>query len=217
MRVTVLSGIVTFTFSADVKKEFLSALLGLFVAGCAQTRVTEPPRSAVEQLLLSTAADRALAQEDFAVFNRMKVYLDERYFEAVDEEYVLSALRNALSSAGALLVANMDEAEVIIEPRSGALSTDASTSLIGVPSVPVPIPLAGTVVTPELALYRSEKQFATAKIALFGYWKQSREHLHSSGSLVGRAKHNYYTLLGYLKYTDTTLPEKTTGFGRGRE
>ena len=202
-------------FSPVVKKGFLLGLC-ILLTGCAQTRVTEPPRAAVEQLLLGTAADRALAQEDFAVFNRMKVYVDERYFEAYDEEYVLSAIRNALSSAGALLVANMNDAEVIIEARSGALATDASSSLLGVPSVPVPIPLAGTVVTPEIALYRSEKQFSTAKIALFGYWKESREHLHSSGNLVGTARHNYFTFLGYIKYTDTTLPEKRTGFGRGK-
>lgn len=190
--------------------------LAWLVAGCAQTRVTEPKRAAVEQLLLSTATDRALAQEDFAVFNRMKVYLDERYFEAYDEEYALGALRDALSSAGALLMDDSGEAEVVIEARTGALSTDSSTSLLGVPSIPVPIPLSGTVVTPEIALYRSEKQFSTAKIALFGYWRESREHIHSSGSLVGRARHNYYTFLGYLKYTSTSIPEKSGGFGRGR-
>ena len=200
-----------------MKRVAIGTICIALLCGCAQTKVTEPKRAAVEQLLLSTAADRALAQHDFAVFNGMKVYLDERYFEAYDEEYVLSALRNSLSQAGAMLVANLDEAEVIVEPRSGALSTDGNTSLVGLPSVPVPVPFAGTVVTPEVALYRSEKQYSTAKIALFGYWRDSRKHLHSSGDLVGKAKHNYYTFLGYLKYIDTTIPEKQKGFGRGRD
>lgn len=190
----------------------LIAFTALLAAGCVQTRVTEPKRAAVEQLLLSTAADRALEQADFVLFNGRKVYVDERYFESYDEEYVIGTIRNRISESGGLLVAELADAEVIVEPRSGALSTDAAESIIGLPSMPVPVPFAGTVTSPEVALYKSQKQFATAKIALFAYYKDSRVHLHSTGDLYGEAKHNYYTFLGFFKYTSSTLPSKQNGF-----
>jgi len=178
------------------------------ISGCLQTRVTEPSRTAIEQLLLSTAADRSLREADFAVFKEKKVFVDTNYFESYDRAYVLGTLRNLLSINGALLATNANEAEVIVEPRSGALSVDSSQSLIGMPSLPVPIPFAGTLVSPEIALWKSQKFFSTAKIALFAYEQKSRRHLYSTGPLIGRASHRYYKFLGYLASTRTDIPEK---------
>lgn len=182
--------------------------MALLAAGCVQTRVTEPARTAVEQLLLTTAADKALEDARLDLFNHRKVYVDSTYFEAYEEQYALGALRDALSKAGALLAKDADSAEIIIEPRAGALSVDQAKSLIGIPATGVPLPLAGSVNTPEIALYKSEKQFSVAKMALLAYERESREHFTSQGPLIGRAHHHYYTFLGYFKYTSTSLPEK---------
>lgn len=196
---------------------FFIGVIAWLMTGCVQTRVTEPKRSAVEQLLISTAADRALERLNFGAFAGRKTYVDPAYFESEDKLYVLSALRNALSEAGALLMADIKEAELVVEPRNGALSTDSSTSVVGVPSTPLPVPMAGTFLTPELALFKSQKQLSTSKLALFVYEQNSRKHV-SSAAATGKAKHNYYTLLGYFKYTSTTIPEKKSGlFLRNQE
>jgi hypothetical protein len=188
----------------------LCAVLAL--TGCVQTRITEPKRSAVEQLLLSQATDRACREIDFSKFNGRKTFMDVTYFEAHDEQYALGAIRDSLSQAGALLVPEIKDAELVVEPRSGALSTDSSSSVVGMPSLPLPIPMSGTLVTPELALYKSQKQLSTSKIALLAYEQESKKHFISLGPAAGTAKHNYYTFLGYFKYTSTTLPEKRSGF-----
>jgi len=186
------------------------------ISGCLQTKVSEPQRTAVEQLLLSTAADRSLGEADFAVFKEKKVFVDTNYFESYDRAYVLGTLRNLLSIHGALLATNANEAEVIIEPRSGAFSVDSSQSLIGMPSLPVPIPFAGTIVSPEIALWKSQKFFSTAKIALFAYEQKSRRHLYSTGPLIGRASHRYYKFLGYIGSTRTDIPEKKETAGKSK-
>jgi hypothetical protein len=184
-------------------------LLGpLLAIGCVQTRITEPKRSAVEQLLLSTAADGAVAQANLAFVKGRKIYVEEKYFGANDEEYALGAVRDALSSNGALLVVDRKDAELIIEPRSGALSTDSTTSIIGIPSTPLPIPFSGTLQTPEMSLFKSQKQYSVAKIALLAYERESGKHVNSSGALDGFAHHHYYTILSYFKYTSTSIPEK---------
>jgi hypothetical protein len=183
--------------------------LGLSTAGCVQTKMTEPPRAAVEQLLLSTAADRSLASARFQdMFQGKKVYVDTNYFDSYDRLYVLGTIRDALSSHGALLVAEVKEADIVVEPRNGALSTDSNSTELGIPSVPVPIPFSGTVMTPDLYIFKSQKQFSTAKIALLAYDAKTRQHLYSSGPLVGRAHQHYYSFLLFVKLTRTDIPEK---------
>jgi hypothetical protein len=178
------------------------------IAGCLQTRMSEPPRTAVEQLLLSTAADRSLQRIHWQMFQEKKVFVDTNYFESYDKAYVLGTVRDLLSQHGALLATNATSADIIIEPRSGALSTDSSSSLVGMPSMPIPIPFAGTFKSPEMYLWKTEKAFSTAKIALFAYDQKSREHVYSSGSLAGKASHKYYKFLGLFSVTRTDLPEK---------
>jgi hypothetical protein len=189
---------------------FLVLTFFLAIGGCVQTRMTEPSRSAVEQLLLSTAADRSLQQAYFLddVFKSKKVFVDTNYFESYDKPYAMGTIRDALSNHGALLVSDPKTADIIVEPRSGALSTDSTSTELGIPSMPVPIPLSGTLVTPDMYLFKTQKQFSTAKIALLAYDAKSRQHLYSSGPLVGKAYNKYYSFLLFIQITRTDIPEK---------
>ena len=170
--------------------------------------MTNPPRSATEQLLLSTASDRALTNADYAIFQGKRVYLDTTYFDSYDSKYVIGAIRDALSQAGALLVNESTNTDIIVECRSGALSIDASDSLFGIPATGIPIPLAGTIPIPELAIYKSSRQHSYAKFALLAYGATSREHLYSSGALFGHSYNKYYKLLGLIQWTTSDIPEK---------
>ena len=64
------------------------ALLAGLASGCVnKQRMTEPARSAGEQLLLSTAIDRALSELDMEAIRRLqgiKVYLSEKYLKTLD-------------------------------------------------------------------------------------------------------------------------------------
>ncbi|MGV3774596.1 MAG: DUF6655 family protein [Verrucomicrobiales bacterium] len=183
----------------------------LISTGCVQTRITEPERSGVEQLLISTASDQAVEKMDVSFLSGRRVFVDRQFFEAYDEEYVLGSIRDHMSRNGALLVEDSDSADIIVEARSGALSTDSSSSVIGFPSTSLPIPLAGNFATPELALLKTQKQYSTAKFALLAYERESRRHMHSSGPVTGFANHHYYTVLGLIKFNKTTIPEKKKG------
>jgi len=177
--------------------------------GCLQTNMTQPPRSASEQLLLSTVADRAVRTVSLTNFANQKVFVSTNFFESYDAGYALGTIRDALSQAGALLVDHKNDADVIVEARSGALSIDRSDSVLGIPSTGVPIPLAGTVAIAEIALLKSEKQYALGKIALLAYSTHSGAHYFSSGPMVGRAHLYYYKFLGIISYTSTDIPEQT--------
>lgn len=91
--------------------------------------------------------------------------------------------------------------------RAAALSTDNSAYLLGIPNMGVPIPLAGAVQTPELAFYKSEKQFSTSKIALLAFTRETRLHVYSSGPLDGKSYNNHYKLF-FITWGFTDIPEK---------
>ena len=130
---------------AGICNRWFSALVFfLCCGGCTTYEITQPPRATTEQLLLSTATDRALHSVNLGIFSGQKVFLDTTYFDSYDDKYVIGTIRDALSRAGALLVTNANGSDVIIEARSGGLSTDGSTSLVGIPSFGIPVPLAGT-------------------------------------------------------------------------
>jgi Family of unknown function (DUF6655) len=175
--------------------------------GCATYNQTSPPRSATEQLLLSTATDRALRSADLSVFAHRKVYLDPTYFDSYDSKYVLGTIRDALSRAGAILADNAADSDIIMEARSGALSIDDSDTLFGIPRMGMPVPLAGALQTPELAFYKVDRQRSTAKFALLAFAKSSREHIYSSGPLDGGSYDKHYRLL-FIAWIRSDIPEK---------
>lgn len=182
-------------------------LLALLAAGCATTDETNPPRSVSEQLLLSTAADRAMANGDLSVFNGKKVYFDASYFDSYDSKYALGEIRDALSSAGALLVDDLTNSDIIVQPRSGGLSTDSSDSLVGIPKMGLPVPLSGSLAIPEVPFYKSAKQHSIAKFELLAYDTKTRQHFYSSGPLVGRAYNNNHAIF-FISWNTSDIPEK---------
>jgi hypothetical protein len=170
--------------------------------------MTEPSRSGIEQLLLSQAVDDALAKVEVPQLEGRKVFLADNYYESYDSDYVLGTIRAVLSEAGAHLVANADTAEIIVEARSGALGVDSSSSLFGVPSIPLVIPAAGSIKIPDLALYKSEKADSVGKLAILAYEAESGKPVFSSEPLVGKAHFHHYRVLFLFDINFTDLPER---------
>src|SRR5271156_1121874 len=103
------------------------------LCGCSTLRETFPARTATEQLLISTAADRAMGDENFSGMTGQRVFVDDKYFESYDKGYAVCLIRERLYANGALMVTNGNQADVIMEIRSGALSIDNTDFLFGLP------------------------------------------------------------------------------------
>jgi hypothetical protein len=179
----------------------------LFATGCVTRKTTTTARSATEELLLSTATDHALTNTGLEIFAGKKVFLDSTYFDSYDSKYVLGTIRDALSRAGALVDNGLTNSDIVIEARSGALAIDESDTLVGVPNMTVPVPLAGALQTPEISFYKAQRQQSIAKFALLAYNRQSNAHLYSSGPLDGLSYDKRFHLL-FLSWHRTDMPEK---------
>jgi len=142
----------------------------LVTAGCTSVRTSSPTRSAQEVLLISAAADRAADALASQIPTDLTAFVDPSGFSAQDQAYGLAAINDALLRRGIHLVADRSKAQAIIAPRAGVLSTDEKQTLLGVPPLPVPVPVASSLITmPALSLYQRDEEYGIAKFAASVY------------------------------------------------
>lgn len=180
------------------------AVIALLLARCTTVRQTKPPQSATEQLLISKAADRAAAKMLAPLPHGTKVYVDAQYFQGLNSKYTISAIRDQLLKDGADLVSDRKDAGIVVEIRSGAESIDNKTTLVGLPSLDIPFPLAGAFKVPGIALYRKKSKIGTAKIAMTGYNEKTGVYEFTVGPDYGFSHQTQWTLL-LLSWTTNDL------------
>ena len=184
------------------------------LCGCANLRVTDPSRTASEQFLLSEAAIEAVKPLSFEVLHGRKVFVDDAYFAAAEKEFVLGELRAKLLLSGVQIPTQREEAEIILEVRSGGVGIDRYESLFGIPSIGAAaaaasaaagVPVA-SIVTPEVAITKEIKQVGFASVAFVAFWADTGEVVASSGPSVGRAYRDDWWLLGFGPRTIGSIP-----------
>jgi hypothetical protein len=187
-----------------MKSRYFVASALLLLASCATHVESNPSRTASEQMLISTAADRAANKLAVTMQPNAKVFVDASNFEGTDSKYAIGAIRAALLNKGAALVADRKDAELVVEARSGALSTDQSSFLIGIPAFNIPIPLSsGSLPFPEIALYKNAEQKGVAKFAVAGYRANSGTLVTAQEPQYGFSYRDEITLLIFISWTDT--------------
>ncbi len=178
------------------------ALLTCILCGCTATiRTTDPARTATEQFLLSQAAAEAVDQLSIDALRGRRVYLDADYFAASEQAFVLGELRAKLLLGGVQLTSR-DEAQVVVEVRSGGVGIDRSDFLLGVPSLIVTggegdgvtrTPFA----TPELAIVKNVNQAGVASVGYVAYWADTGEVVSTSGPHIGRTLREDWWFFGF--------------------
>jgi len=98
-----------------------------------------------------------------------RVWVNVDYFDGYDQKYAIGAIRDFLLRRGARLMPDRGSAEVVVEIRSGALSTNSDNMLLGLPSLTLPVPTVGATQTPEVALAKRENKVGVAKIGITIY------------------------------------------------
>lgn len=181
-----------------------------FIAGCmGAPRITDPEKTATEQLLISTAADRALEELDLKKLAKKRIFIDASAFEDAEKGYIVGLVTIALGKQGALIVGEKKDAETVVTVTPGVLSIDRSDSFLGVPTFP--IPFTGGIGTPELALYKTIKQVGIAKFAIHAYEVPTGEQILSLGPFVGTTYYNYRKMFIFFAFSTTDIMEKKKG------
>ncbi|RLS35014.1 MAG: hypothetical protein DWH79_02950 [Planctomycetota bacterium] len=163
-----------------VQAACLALLLSVLV-GCGTTRMSDSKRTATEQLLVSQAIDRAVMRIDVRPLAGRSVFLDTAFLDDVDDgKYLTSTLRQQLMASGCRLAKDRDTAEVVVEARAGAIGTDRSSVLLGIPATNFSVKGSETS-TPELVLAKRSEQRGVAKLSVYAYERESGRPLWQSG------------------------------------
>lgn len=157
----------------------------------------------MEQMLISNAVDQSLDKIDFQPLAGRSVYLDVTYLECIDKNYVIAATRDRILQAGAKLTTKLEDAQVVVEARAGAVGTDQTESYIGIPEIamPGPIPIA----IPQIKMWSRSSQTGTAKIGLVAIEAGSRTILGQGGSTIARSDDNNTYLFGLGPYQNGSV------------
>lgn len=209
-------------------------LLLSLTTGCATIRVTDPPRSATEQFLMSQAVTAALRQLNVDALRDRKVWVETGYFTGAEQvivngevrqrlfttpeqAFAAAELRERLLMGGARIVQEKKLADVIVEVRSGGIGIDRLENLIGVPasvlggvgigsSSSANLPIA----IPEIALYKNTRQRGFASVSFVAYRADTGEYLTSSGPYIGRTIRDDFWLFGAGPRTVGNIPTTET-------
>ncbi len=127
--------------------------LAMGTVGCVTQRSTTTERTAVEQALLSQAAEASIPQIAFSDVDGKQYFVKQDLFEATDGKYLLAVLNKHLVELGGMPADSEEEAEVLIYPAVAHAAVDDTSFLIGFPEIPLVIPGIGSVTVPELALF----------------------------------------------------------------
>ena len=118
------------------------AIITTLAGGCATIRVTDPPRTATEQFLLTGATEAAIDQLSADALRDRIVYIDTTYLTtawqtAPELSYLIGEFRAKLLKGGARLVPARDKAQIVIELRSNGVGIDRLEFLLGIPQIAV--------------------------------------------------------------------------------
>ncbi|HUY89601.1 MAG TPA: DUF6655 family protein [Pirellulales bacterium] len=154
-------------------------------AGCGTTKWSDTPRTATEQLLISTAVDRAIDNMNFKPLAGKDVYLDTAFLEGItDKNYLISSLRQHMLAQGCVLAPSKELATYVVEARAGAVGTNHHDVMLGIPALSLPgaslmpgVPSA----IPEIAFAKTTDQKGVAKLAVFAYNQKTGQPVWQSG------------------------------------
>jgi hypothetical protein len=120
--------------------------------------------------MVSTAINRAADRLAQQLPTNLKIFLDTSSLDGPDAHYAAAEITDRLLRRGLRLMASRTEADAVVIVRSGVLSTDDRTTLIGMPQFAVPFfPVGNLLTIPELDFYKKMHSKGVAEFAATGF------------------------------------------------
>lgn len=171
-------------------------LMPMVLSGCGASI----QRQGTEQLLLSDSVDQAIDQLDLSGLAGRRVYLDTEYMKTfkgnnvyINSDYIISALRQKMTTTGCQIETNRTEADYILEARVGALGTDTMEVTLGIPSSNG-VGAAASAITgaaavpaiPEISFGKKNGVLGVSKVVVFAYHRETGVPVWQSGAAIAR-------------------------------
>ena len=186
----------------------LSLLSIAALGGCTSNQAPDASHAPAEQQLAVTkAVDHAVDNLKLEIPPHTRVFVDSSFVDTEDKgivlpKYTIGAVRDLLLRAGANLVPERKDAQLVAELRTGAQAVNHKDMLVGLPSFSLPVPMAGPMSTPEVALFKRDTQKGISKIALTLLNAKTGALVDSTGASYGDSRLIKYQALLVFNWTD---------------
>lgn len=187
------------------------AAAALLAAGCADPNITNTSRSAIEQMLISSVVERSIGGVNVEEFKGRKVCMDyANLAPQVDKAYVQGFVELHFSQAGAIVLKDEKEADVVVQVISGALATDSNKFMIGTPQLPIPLPNTDlSFAIPEIPLFKRIVRSGYGKFSLVMLEAKTRQPLRVVSNIISKSEYvNWTILLIPFASRDIDMPEE---------
>jgi hypothetical protein len=181
------------------------------LVGCATIKQSDTARTGIEQMLISSAVDRSLEKIDFAPVRGAKVFLDDKYLDCVDKNYVLLAMRQKLLAHGCTLPDKADDADVVMQVASGAVGTDRQDLFAGISQIPLPPP--SPISIPKFELFGRDKANGTAKLLVVAIDKKTQLAVINNGASLARSDYKVWSFIGGGPIQTGSVPRELAAIG----
>ena len=181
-----------------------SAALGLVLAGCSTQQLTLTERSGIEQELLVRSLERAVADLPTTSLVGQRVTL-ELFGLTKDQAFAKAFLRARLEERGINVVDNPAQAELEVRAFASVLGVDRGETLLGIPTVPVPV-LA--VPIPEIPFFKWTRTRGHTEVQLYAFDRATGRFVARVPEGTGRSKFDEFTILLFIGFTVSDLDER---------
>jgi hypothetical protein len=177
-------------------------------SGCAFHNQVQTPRSSWEQILATTAIDRALEQLEWPEVDGKSIYVEVGPpGDVLDELYLQRSIEIALANRGAQIARNPESAKYVLTCLIGAIGLDINGRFLGLQGGSGGILLPFMI--PELPLYKNTLRRGVAKIETYLVELETKKIVHHSGPVEGSAyrRSKTYFFVFETRDSDTTRLE----------
>lgn len=193
--------------SAPLPCFLLLLATALMLGSCAATRTTTTTRTAIEEALLTQTAALTIDAFEIPAGTERTLFLDGANLDVPDKEFIITGIRERLLSAAWREVTAREAADVVVIPRADFAATDDARFFVGLPSIPIPFPTVGTVNTPELAIYKNERQYGRNKMRLLAIRRESGALEFVTAPSANQRQYTRWVLLLFITFRTTDLGE----------
>lgn len=184
----------------------LLAVSPMLLAGCVTQKESHTARTGLEQLLVSSAIDQSLDKVDLTPLGSRKVFLETKYLDCVDKNYIIVSMHQRLLKLNSKLVDKADEADLILEVGSGGVGTDSEELFVGVPEIPLPPP--SPIAIPKLGLFTRKKMNGTAKLLVVAYDAKTKAPILNANSSLARSDQKTWNVLATGTIQTGSVPKE---------
>jgi hypothetical protein len=185
-----------------MRKFFPIACLLTLLTGCATSiQVGNTPRSSIEQRLLISSLERALATLDTQEFKGKTVTVDF-YGLTPDKDFAKEFFTAWLQGQQVQIATDPNQAQLHLKVFAPVLAVDQGQSFVGAPAFTVPI--LGFVM-PEITLFKNARHSGHAEVEVFAIDGRTGKFVDKTPPAIGETNYDDYTILVVIHFTSSDI------------